>query len=531
MKPFKSFLILACLMVLLAACAPMATSETVLQQTEEYEPLRFVTSFTIKSLDPVSQGFWLAEYGVAELLMQYRDDGNHYPWLLNSIENVDDLTWVLTLREGLTFQNGKPVDEEAVLAVINRQMELSSSAQSSIPEGTVFEITAPLEITVKTLEPYPRLIPTLASESVFPIYDVEAVEAVGENFGELAGTGFYTGPFSVVSLDDQALILERNENYWAGRPKLQGVEVRFVSDAQARILAVQNGEADICNYPPTEAKSVVDATDGVNFVYGWPSSGGFRAILNTQESPFDDPAVRKAFNRAIDYAVLANDVMDGVVKQATGFFPEWVPFSIQNQVTDLEQAKQLLDEAGWVVGDDGIREKDGERLSIIMLIYPQQPDLVPISEAIQAQVLEAGIEVEIQLVDSIFDALTDESTVWDVGVTSGGSLSFGGSPEQSLLTYDHSEAYRNWAGHTNPELDALIDELAVTFDSEKRTEILKEFQRVRVEEDPQQFFLTFHTTRFIVNDNYQDYHPGMALYFVHYLTTPGEYETPTFEDN
>jgi peptide/nickel transport system substrate-binding protein len=495
---------------------------------EPAQPLRFVTSFTIKSLNPVSQGFWMAEYGVAELLMQYRSDGQHYPWLLKSLRRTDDLTWVLTIRENLTFQNGKPVDETAVLAVMQRQMKLSSSAQSRIPEGTTFEITGPLEITLKTPQPYPGLIAALADEAVFPVYDTEAVEAVGEDYEKLAGAGFYTGPYSIVSLDEQALILERNDAYWAGLPALPGVEVRFVSDAQARILAVQNGEADIVNYPPTEAKQVVDATPGIHFVYGQPSSGGFRVVLNTQNAPMESLEVRKALIRSIDYAVIAQNVMDDVVLQAKGFYPEWAPFAVENQYTDQEEARQILEKAGWQAGKDRIRSKDGQRLSVVLLIYPQQPDLVPISEAMQAQLREVGFEVEIQSVESINDTLNGATTPWDIAMISSGAISFGGSPDSPLRMYNHSEGSRNYAKHSNPELDALIEELCVTVAEERRLELLHQIQDILIEKDPQQFFIEFHTNRHIVNDTYEEYQPGMALYFVHYLTRPGQYDMPAF---
>lgn len=497
--------------------------------SEEYAPLRMVTSFTIDSLDPVADGFWLAEYGSAELLMQYRSDGKYYPWLLKSLEQIDDNTWLMTLRDGITFQNGKALTIDGVLAVINRQMELSSSAQSRIPAGTTFEVTGDNEITVSTEAPFPDLAGALAHEAVFPIYDVEAVDAVGEDFDALQGAGFYTGPYTVVSLDDQEMVMERYEGYWAGRPALPGVSLQFVSDAQARILAVQNGEADIANYPPTEAKPVVDATEGIHFLYGWPSTGGFRIILKTSETPFNDLAVRKALMRAIDYDEIANDVMYGVVQPATGFYPEWAPFSIQNQYTDLAEAQQLLEDAGWVAGDDGIRQKDGERLVVNLIIYPQQPDLGPISEAMQAQLLKAGFEINIASVDSILDTMENNTSPWNLGMTSSGAIAFGGSVDSTLLAYNHTDGSRNYVHHSNPELDALIDELSVTLDEGRRTEILAQIQVILIEEDPQQFFAEFHTDRVIVNDLYQDYHPGMGLYFVHYLTKPGVYETPTFD--
>jgi peptide/nickel transport system substrate-binding protein len=500
--------------------APVATEAPT--TGDDLPPLRIVTSFQIRSLNPIEQGFWMPEFGAGELMMQFRADGQHYPWLLESIEQLDETTWELRLRDGITFQNGAPLDAEALAALINRQMELSPAAQSNFAAGTSAEVSSDLVVTLDTVEPNTGVIPALSDESVFPVYDVATVEAAGENYEELIGAGMYTGPYSVVSLDDQEMRMERYENYWQGRPALPGVSVRFVTDPQARILAVQNDEADIALYPPTAAKPVVDAQEGIHFQYGTPSTGGFRMVLNIQEPPFDDMAVRQAIIKAINYEELAIDVMDGVFGVATGYYPPFFDFAVQNQETDVAAAQQLLDEAGWELGDDGVRSQDGTPLEVILLIYPQQPDLVPISEAIQAQLAELGFAIEIRSVDSITDTMLAGDEPWNAGLVSAGSVTFGGAPEPVLRRYFVSGGDRNYANYSNPELEALTAELSETFDEQRRFEILEELQRIKIEEEPYQFFVNFHTGRVIVNDRYRDYQPGFALYHVSYETQPSE---------
>ncbi|NJM08875.1 ABC transporter substrate-binding protein [Candidatus Gracilibacteria bacterium] len=492
------------------------------RDSEDLPPLRIVTSFQIASLNPVDDGFWMPEFGVGELMMQFRADGQHYLWLLEELEQIDDVTWRLHLREGITFQNGAPLDAAALAALINRQMELSSSAQSNFAAGTTAEVTGELEVTLNTVAPNTGVIPALADEAVFPVYDVAAVEAAGENVEQLIGAGIYTGPYSVVSLNEQEMLLERYEGYWQGMPALPGVSVRFVSDPQARILAVQNDEADIALYPPTAAKPVVDAQDGIFFNFGTPSTGGFRMVLNIQEPPFNDMAVRQAIIRAINYDELANDVMDGVFVSATSYYPPFFDFALANQRTDVAEATRLLDEGGWLPGADGVRAKDSEPLRVILLIYPQQPDLTPISEAIQAQLSDLGFAVEIRSVDSINDALGPGGEEWDAGLVSAGAVTFGGAPEPTLRRSFVTGGDRNYAGFSNAELDALAEELSRTFDSQRRTEILQRLQVIKIEEEPYQFFVNHHTGRVVVNERYRDYQPGFALYHVSYTTRPSE---------
>lgn len=519
---FRSLLLLVAF--LLTGCvAPMPTTPTSESTTpDERAPLRVVTSFQISSMDPIEEGFWMPEFGVGELLMQFRDDGRHHPWLLESLARTDDLTWVLTLRAGITFQNGKALDADALLALMARQLALSPSAQSEIPTGTSLVKTGDLQITLTTPAPYPTLAAALASESVFPVYDTTVVEAAGEDFAQLIGSGMYTGPYAVVSLDEQEMVLERYDGYWQGLPALPGVSVRFVTDPQARILAVQNNEADIALYPPTAAKPVVDSTPGIHFTYGTPSTGGFLMVLNLAEPPFNELAVRQAIIRAVDYDEIANAVMDGVFIPAHSLYPPFFDYAVDNQATDLAAANQLLEEAGWALGTDGVRAKDGQRLHIILLIYPQQPDLVPVSGAIQSQLLAAGFEVEIQSVDSINDAMLENTIPWQAGLVSSGAVSFGGAPEPSLRRYWVSSGDRNYGGYANAEVDELAAQLSVTLDEATRAAILTPLQTILIEEDPYAFFVSFHTGRVIVNDAYQDYQPGFQLYHISWQTQPAQ---------
>jgi len=175
-----------------AASDQPVTEETAVTPEEEFPPLRIVTSFRINSLDPVPQGFWMPEFGVAELLLQFRADGQYHPWLLESLEQVDELTWRLTLRPGITFQNGKPLDAAALSALIERQLALSPSAQGEMPAGSTVAIVDDLTVDLMTPVPSTTIPSALSSEGVFPVYDVAAVEAVGDNFEQLAGTGFYS---------------------------------------------------------------------------------------------------------------------------------------------------------------------------------------------------------------------------------------------------------------------------------------------------------------------------------------------------
>nr|WP_242679171.1 ABC transporter substrate-binding protein [Rhodobacter calidifons] len=505
---------------LLAAAAAVALGLPAAAH-DHHPPLRIVTSFAIDSMNPWEDGFWMQEFGQAELLMQFREDGKHHPWLLSALENPEPTRWVMTLREGITFQNGKPVDAPAVLAAIEAAIANSQSAKGAVPEGAAFAVTGPLELTVTTPAPWPELPGVLADEAVFLILDAEAVAAVGEDWGKLVGAGIYTGPYAVTALDDARMEAVAHPGYWQGKPALPGLTVAFVPDANARILAVQNDEADIALYPPLAARPAVDATPGVHFNIGALSTGGFTGYMNLRQGPLADVAVRKAVLRAVDYREIAEDVFRGGLAQATSLYAANLPFALENYRTDPTEAAALLDAAGWVAGPDGMRAKDGAPLSLVLAIYPQQPDLVPLSTAVQAQLARVGIGAEVVSYDGINQALMEPSNRWDIAMVSTGAAGWG-RVQSFLDSYLLPGARRNYGGYDNAEVNALVPELATEPDPARRTQILHRIQTILWDEDPYAFSFNIHLGRVIVNDRYACYKPGFALYHVSWQTAPCE---------
>lgn len=505
---------------LIGAVAALTLALTTSATAEDQPaPLRVVTSFSIDSMNPWNDGFWMQEFGQAELLMQFRDDGQHHPWLLSALDHPEPNRWVMTLREGLTFQNGKPVDADAVLAAIEAAIAHSPSARGAVPEGASFDVTGPLELTVTTTAPWPELPGVLADESVFLILDAQAVAAVGENWADLVGAGIYTGPYAVTELDETQMQAVAYEGYWQGKPALPGLRVSFVSDANARILAVQNDEADIALYPPLAARPAVDAMPGAHFNIGGLSTGGFTGYMNLRDGPLADVTLRKALLRALDYREISEDVFRGGLAQATSLYAPNLPFALPNYQTDPKEAAALLDAAGWVPGADGIREKDGKRLSLRLAIYPQQPDLVPLSTAVQAQLARVGIAAKVTSFDGINDALMNPANGWDLAMVSTGAAGWG-RVQKFLDTYLLSGAIRNYGGYDNAEVNTLVAGLASETDAAQRTKALHRIQTILWDEDPYAFSFNIHLGRVVVNDRYACHQPGFSLYHVSWQTAP-----------
>ena len=480
--------------------------------------IRMATSFQIRSMDPVSQGFWMQEFGQGELLMKFQPDGTITPWLAEPVERRADTTWVITIRDGVTFQNGKAMDVPAVLAAIAYHRARNSGTQAVLPEEATFTQTGPREITVETGVPVPELPSILAHESRLMILDVAPVLAAGEDFEALEGAGIHTGPYKLVDLDDQRMLAERYDGYWRGVPAMAGVELRFVSDVNARILAVQTGEVDIALYPPIAAAPVFAVTPNVNLALGAPSTGGFLSFMDVTNGAFEEIAVRKAVMLAVNYEELATAVFHGAKIPATSLYNPRFPWAVENYRYDPAQANALLDAAGWV-RDGDTRTRAGQTLALTLMIYPQQPDLVPLSTAMQAYLRAIGIASEIVSVDSVTEAAMNDLVDWDLAMVATGTATVG-SVSGFLNRYVACAGDRNYGGYCNDRIETLIQTLDVTVDEERRYAMLREIQTILVEEDPYVFNATILIERALVSDAWSDYVPAVAWNHIKWDTAP-----------
>lgn len=483
--------------------------------------IRIATSYKIQNLDPLKSAFYfLIEYGAAETPLLIDDAANLKPHLLESWAQIDELNWRLTIRPNVKFHNGKMLTAERFAAAMNRQLEKSAATKTYLPNATV-KVSDERELILTTAQPDPNVPAALADESVFPIYDTESIEPAGSDSLKIIACGCFTGAYKIQNLDERELILTRFADYWQGTPPLDSVVVKFVPDAQSRILAVQSDEADIALYPPTEAKRMLANQSNAFFAASETASGGARFWFNVRRPPFDETNVRRAVSLGINYESLAKNTMDGVFQTADGFYPPAFLWAIQNQKTDVAEARKLLDAANWHENGGGLRERNGEKLSAVLIVYPQQPDWVTIATAIQAQLREIGFDVQIRQVDDINAALRNPAN-WNLAISSPGIVTNGGAPDPDLRDYFQTGATNNFGGVSDAQLDKLLSELTRTFDAEKRKNMLHRIQQIVVVEQAFEVRPVFSRSRAIVGRRFKNYRPSPRLRHVTFATTASE---------
>jgi peptide/nickel transport system substrate-binding protein len=185
------------------------------------------------------------------------------------------------------------------------------------------------------------------------------------------GTASFSGPYEVASFTpDQTLDLKPNP-YFLGAEQRSEVIVRKFDDAQAMALAFEAGSLDLAFGLPTEEVSRLKAHADL-IVKGFTVGYQYMAWFNLHHTVLADPRVRLALDLAFDRQELAAAVNNG--EPATGAYAPYFPFAERSpRPHDASKAAALLDQAGWTVGSDGTRSKDGAPLHLVVAAYPPAP--------------------------------------------------------------------------------------------------------------------------------------------------------------
>jgi peptide/nickel transport system substrate-binding protein len=432
--------------------------------------------------------------------LRYDENWEPQPYLAESWDVSDDgLTVTLNLVKGATFHDGEPITSSDVAFSVK-------TVQENHPFKTMFAPVESVETpddntaVLKLSEPHPALLLAMSSQ-LLPIIpehvygDGQDPKKHPQNSENVVGSG----PFKLVEFKrDQHIILERNENFFMeGRPYLDKIVMRIIKDPSARAIAIENGELHLAAFEQS-AQNInrIKRADGVS-----ATADGYAAIgpiawlaFNTVREPTSDVNVRKAIAYAIDRNFITKAIMLGTAEPAlTGIHPG-SPFyepDVESYDVDLKKANQILDDAGYEKGADGMRFK--------LTVDYGWPDVKAVAEYVRPQLKKIGIDVTVRAAPDFPTwakriSSHDFDMTWDV-VFNWGDPVIGVHRTYQSSNIKEGVIWSNTQSYSNPEIDELMEAAGKETDQEKRKELYSKFQKILADELPVYwaYALPYHT--------------------------------------
>ena len=432
-------------------------------------------------------------------LMQFDANGEPQPWLAEAVESNDDLTeWTLTLVDGVTFSDGEALTVEDVEFTFNYFVENAAGRFARDLRG-VESVTSDGDrtVTVTLAAPNPAFdLVALADIPIIPQHVWSEVENPEEHqFDGVTNVG--SGPFILVDfVEDQSYRFEANPDYFRGAPAIDELVVVVFADDSGPLAAIRSGEIDVIfERISPEQIDLLDSQDPIDVSQG-PEFTTQMINFDVTKPPFDDVAVRQAISMAVDRQDIVDTVFLGA---ATVGSPGWVhpDKTVYNPAVasspDVAGAIALLEEGGYLDSDgDGIREFAGGPMSFEMLTNSSDSLRLRISELVSEMLAEIGIEVAVASV---------ETGTWEEAVWPGFDINNGRNYEMAawgwsapvqantiriaeLVHGDPNIGFLNLTGFSDPDVDALSDQLQTEADPAASAAQIAELQELIAEGVP-----------------------------------------------
>ncbi|MGA1845189.1 MAG: ABC transporter substrate-binding protein [bacterium] len=397
------------------------------------------------------------------------------------------------LRKGVSFHNGEELTAGDVVYTFDRMLDPTTKALSTdillFVEGAEERLGGKADSTrgLKALdrytvritlrEPYAPFLAVLASPQA-SIYNRKFTEPLGDRFGLSPKTTCGTGPFKLTKyvLNDHQM-LTANDTYFRGRPKLDRIFIRVVSDPETLRILFEADELDVfdCDYAIAQLDYFYASGKWKERIRSGPRVGIFYYSINQKIAPFGDVRVRKAFQMAIDRKTILERMFAGRGKLENGVMPRGLICHNPEQEPieyNPERAKALLAEAGF---------PEGVEMTIVQ-VSGWLPKFADINEIVQAMGKKAGFNVTIRQIDQA--AYYATRATGKVGsYLQSWSADFN-DPDNFFYTFfaEQGTVVRSLNNH-NPRVFEALDRARMMDDTRKRCALYRELERVIVHED------------------------------------------------
>lgn len=485
------------------------------------EEMVFVNYRDIRDLNPhLYAGEMYAQEMLYETLVNITENG-YEGGLAESWEiSPDGKTYTFHIRDNVYFSDGELCDANAIKANFDAIIENKERHTWLEMMNLLVGVSAPDSSTfvIELSEPYYPMLTELGVTRPFAMISPAAMKdgSTKDGVNEYIGTGAYVLTDFVT---DEYAVFERNENYWGEKPALQKITVKVIPDNQTRILALQKGEIDlIFGKNMIDADAINQYIDNEDFSVALSQPTSTRQIvLNTSNTILSDKTVRQALQHATDKQALSNGIFYGLEDPADTLFSKSTPYSdigLEPYAYDMELADKMLTEAGWIMGSDNVRAKDGQRLELQLLYNSDSVTERTISEYLQSEYSKLGISLNIHG--------EEEQSYRDNMKAGNFEMVFNicwGTPydPQSSLAAMRAPVYGDYAAQLGlddkTEIDEAITKILVSTDETERQELYT-FVLTRLHEDAVYIPLTYECNKAIYRSDLQGVHFTQTQYEV-----------------
>lgn len=394
----------------------------------------------------------------------------------------DGLTYTFELRQDVTWHDGQPVTARDVLFTISLVQDPDFPGQPALARfwrGVL--VSAPDDHTVvfSLLEPF-AAFPTYAALPIVPQHLLGGSLARDLAQHPFSDAPVGTGPFRFEAFDpdEQMVRLTANDAYFEGRPHLDEVHLRYFADAESVLAAMRDGTVQGTGSIAADQLLRPGALPQGAVVYASPMSSLTALFFNLRTPEFANVEVRRALDLAIDRERILRGPLDDRAELGFGPVPitSWA-YGPPTPVYDPEEAKRLLDQAGWdEIGDDGVRQRGGARLSFSLLVNDDDPERVAVAHEIVAQLQEVGVQVTVQAIPPADVAHALATRQYSAALF--GWHSPTGDPDCYQLWHSSfSDDGLNFTGLRDQEIDRLLSDARRESDPGTRAAMYHEFQQ------------------------------------------------------
>ncbi|WP_332629823.1 peptide-binding protein [Halalkalibacter flavus] len=430
----------------------------------------------------------------------------------------DGLEYTFTLNEGVLFHDGEELTAEDVKFTydIFKNEDYTGPRAGDFTELESVEVIDEYTVTF-TLNEVDASFITRHTYGILPKHILEDVPVADleEHMEYNRNNPVGAGPFEFVEYQDgQYIELVAFEDYFAGRPNLDKVTFRVFADTNAELLAFETGEIDWMILPATELATAetydhgrISSVLALRYDYiGW----------NNDRAPFDDVRVRQALTMAIDRQLIVDEIMDGrgEVAHAPASPLSWAyPDGVTEFDYDPEGALELLAEAGWEPGADGILEKDGEKFSFEILSNDGNVIRRDIGVIVQQMLAEIGVEAQPRQMEwgAFLDQINPPNYDFDAVVL---AWALALDPDPTAIWHSREiENGLNNISYRNDRVDELAGGNKRIIDQDERAAVIGEIYEILAEEQPYTF-LYYPEQHILLNNRVEGFthHPRVNMY-------------------